>query len=114
MNLLPATHEHALSRHELADLLGFASAAVAVAAALLLVFPLFHLLRAREAIEDLETDSGSDMSAEDRQLFEDARKDLKQYVRRRRKTATRVAVAGTVLLIVALVLLGLQGNYLFR
>ena len=103
-----------MSRQHVAELVGFLAACIGNIAAILLAFPLFHLLRAREAIEDLERNLDEFDRADDR--FAEMRAslhDLKLHVRQRRRTAVRFGVIGVIFLVVALVLLLGQGVLLY-
>ena len=88
---------------------GIASGFSGAIGSLLLAFPLFHLLRAREAIEDLEQNlarlsPGTDQFV----LGSTALDDLRGHVRRRRRTSIRVGIAGVVLLVASIILLVVQ------
>jgi hypothetical protein len=85
-----------MSRQELIDLAGFLAAVAAVLAAILLVFPLFHLLRARQTIEDLERKLDQPgWSSDQRDEMTRSLAALRRRVRDRRKIAIRIAVLGS-------------------
>lgn len=96
------------------DLIGFLAAAAGTAAALLLAFPLFHLLRAHTAIDDLERKLDAPNLADDvRTEILTSLYDLKLHVRKRRRVAVAVAVAGVTLVVLATLFLVWQGILLF-
>ncbi len=100
--------------HERAELVGLLAGGTGTIAAILLAFPLFHLLRAREAVEDLERNLEAIDPADDRFAeMRSALHDLRLHVRQRRRTAVRIGVAGVVLLLAAMVLLFTQGALLY-
>jgi len=103
-----------MTAHDLAELIGILAGFAATIGSLFLAYPLFHLLRAREAIEDLErnldgADQGDDRFVEMRAALHD----LRIHVRRRRRTAIRVGAVGVILLIAATALLFTQGALLY-
>jgi hypothetical protein len=98
-----------VTERELADWLGVTGGILATIGSILLAYPLFHLLRAREAIEDLEIAEDEDNTSE--RVKHDIRvalRDLKQHVRRKRTIAINVGAAGFVLLAIGLLFLVFQ------
>jgi hypothetical protein len=99
-----------MSHHELTDLVSFLAAIAGTLAAILLAFPLFHLLGARQGIEDLERKlDAPDLSDDQRAEMRISLYDLRLRVRERRRIAIRVAIAGVALLGLTAVLLVWQG-----
>jgi hypothetical protein len=95
-----------VTRREIAELTGLLSALSGTIGSILLAFPLFHLLRAREAIEDIERNLHTIHRTDDRSVeMEAALAVLRLHVRQRRRTAVRVGIAGVILLILTGVLL---------
>ncbi len=84
---------------ELGDLVSFLAACSGTIAAILLAFPLFHLLRAREAIEDLERNLEAAKQTDGAiPEIRASLHDLRLHVRQRRRIAFRVGVIGVILL----------------
>jgi hypothetical protein len=103
-----------MNHRDVADLLGFAGSASALIGSVLLALPLFHLLRAREAIEDLERKLDASSFTEDqKETMRTALYDLRLDVRARRGSAFRLAIAGVAFLAATAILLALQGVLLY-
>jgi hypothetical protein len=92
---------------EIAEVAGWWSEMLALAGSLCLVVPLFYLLATRDALEDLEDDSGLDRRTAG--LFRTVRGALQGHVRNGRSYVRLLTILGTVLLVLALLAAILQG-----
>lgn len=86
---------------------------MATAGSILLAVPLFHLLRAREGIEDLEIDLTQAIGEKRRTDIQTSLLDLRLHVRTNRNMAINIGLSGLILLLLALMLMILQGFKLY-
>jgi hypothetical protein len=93
----------------LSDVTGWWSEITGIVGSLLLVVPLFYLLRSREAVEDLDDDEGLD--EETKKEIAASRSLLSDRIRRGRPVVFWTGIAGVVLLLAALVLAIVQAGY---
>lgn len=91
----------------LAELAGLFGGLSGLLGSLFLAIPLFHLLSAREALEDLEPKH----YGPDSRIFDSAATQIRAYIRARRYQWRTAAIIGVVLLFLGLVLTTVQIVY---
>jgi hypothetical protein len=103
-----------VTTHDFAEVLGVLGGLLGTGGSILLTIPLFHLLRAREAIEDLEIALGQpSISGQESKDVETSLYDLKVHVRTNRRIAINFGLAGLIILILAMLSLILQAVQLY-
>jgi hypothetical protein len=92
----------------LSDVAGWWSEVFGLLGSILLVVPLFFLLKARDAKEDLDNREG--LNPEDAAAMESSSNALSARLRRAHSTIYRITVGGTFCLLIALALTILQAG----
>jgi hypothetical protein len=104
-----------MTTRALAELFGILGGLTGTVGGLLLAFPLFYLLRARKAMEDLEIAFGNPIIDNDtRTKIEVALQTLRTHLRTKRARATNIGAAGVVFLIFSFLFLSFQFKLFFE